>query len=128
LSIDLPGDETNIPLNEQKIDPNFRPYGPLETNAAYLVGNLLGYRPFRFSIKSGLDLDYSRLPDKLRNEIVNLAKSKGETFQQLENKAFEIFSVSPWSKKSARAIDARDEAAKGQRNLFLSLVGGVPAR
>jgi hypothetical protein len=127
-AVDLPGDETNIPLNEQKIDPNFRPYGPLETNAAYLVGNLLGYRPFRFSIKSGLDLDYSRLPDKLRNEIVNLAKSKGETFQQLENKAFEIFSVSPWSKKSARAIDARDEAAKGQRNLFLSLVGGVPAR
>ena len=127
-AVDLPGDETNIPLNEQKIDPNFRPYGPLETNAAYLVQNLIKNNQFRFRILSGLDLDYSRIPDKLRNEILNLTKSKGETFQQLDNKAFEIYSVSPWSKKSARAIDARDEAAKGQRNLFLSLVGGVPAR
>jgi hypothetical protein len=115
-------------LNEQKIDPNFRPYGPLETNAAYLVQNLIDNKPFKFRILSGLNVDYSRIPDKLRNEILNLTKSKGETFQQLDNKAFEIYSVSPWSKKSARAIDARDEAAKGQRNLFLSLVGGVPAR
>jgi hypothetical protein len=126
-AVGLPG-ETNKTLNEQKIDPNFRPYGPLETNAAYLVQNLIKNNQFRFRILSGLDLDYSRIPDKLRNEILNLTKSKGETFQQLDNKAFEIYSVSPWSKKSARAIDARDEAAKGQRNLFLSLVGGVPAR